>query len=308
MRKFISLVILLIAVSAPLKLAAEEKIPAPVGWVNDFVGIIDDGHKKKIEAIIEETERATSAEIAVAVFDSIAPYDEASYARLVFDSWKIGKKGKDNGVLILIALAEHRWRIEVGYGLEGILPDGLCGQIGRSKMVPLFKQDKYAEGIYEGVATIAAVIAKEYKTDLSTIAGVDTTLSPEKNRDIDFVATIFLTIFLLVLLLTTLQALDKRIWIRLGDIPAYLISSYGLLRGNSVYIAIAFFYAFLWMCLLALLSVTGIRTTVEGEWKDDRWVPSGGGIGFGGGFGGGGGGFGGFGGGGGGGGGAGGGW
>ncbi|KPK39079.1 MAG: hypothetical protein AMJ78_09015, partial [Omnitrophica WOR_2 bacterium SM23_29] len=155
-----------------VEVVSSEKITAPVGWVNDFAGVIDEGYEKKMEVIIEETERVTSAEIAVVTFKSIAPYDEASYARLVFDNWKIGKKDKDNGVLVLIGIAERRWRIEVGYGLEGILPDGLCGKIGRDYMVPYFRQGKYGEGLYNAVAAIAKIIAQDAHANLSSLEGV----------------------------------------------------------------------------------------------------------------------------------------
>jgi len=180
MKKYLFLVLFLACVFFSVGIEAEEKIPLPVGWVNDFAGVIGEGYKEKIETVIEETEGATSAEIAVATFKSISPYDEASYARLVFDNWKIGKKGKDNGVLVLIAVTEHRWRIEVGYGLEGILPDGLCGQIGRNYMVPYFRQGKYGEGLYYAVAAIAKIIAQDAHTSLSSLEGVEVKKYSEK--------------------------------------------------------------------------------------------------------------------------------
>ncbi len=144
-----------------------ENVPQPAGWVNDFANVIDKGTSEKITSLIEELEQKTTAEIAVVTVNSIAPYDEKEYARLLFDNWKPGKKGKDNGVLILLAIKEHRWRIETGYGVEGILPDGLCGEIGRNYMVPYFKQGNYSKGLYEGVKAIASVIAKNSNITLS---------------------------------------------------------------------------------------------------------------------------------------------
>jgi len=91
---------------------------------------------------------------------------------LLFDNWKPGKKGKDNGVLILLAIKERRWRIETGYGVEGILPDGVCGEIGRDYMVPYFKQNEYSEGLYQGVIKIAQVIGKDANIELNTLQGV----------------------------------------------------------------------------------------------------------------------------------------
>ncbi|PIP19144.1 MAG: hypothetical protein COX41_04400, partial [Candidatus Omnitrophica bacterium CG23_combo_of_CG06-09_8_20_14_all_41_10] len=148
-----------------------ENIPQPEGWVNDFAGVINPEYKEKINALILELEAKTSSEIVVVTVTSIAPYDETQYARMLFDKWKPGKKGKDNGVLVLLAVKERRWRIETGYGVEGILPDGICGEIGRNYMAPYFKTGKYSEGIYYGVDKIAGIIAKETGVKLETISG-----------------------------------------------------------------------------------------------------------------------------------------
>jgi len=154
--------------------AAAEDIPAPDGWVNDFAGVISPEYKEKLTSLISELEQKTTAEIAVVTVNSIAPYDEKEYARLLFDNWKPGKKGKDNGVLVLLAIKERRWRIETGYGVEGILPDGLCGEIGRNYMVPYFKEGRYGEGLYYGVIEIAKIIANNSSVDLQ---GVETSAS-----------------------------------------------------------------------------------------------------------------------------------
>ncbi len=158
--------ILLIAVLLPWR-AHAESVPEPAGWVNDFAGTISAEYKNKLTVLIEELEEKTSADIAVVTIASIAPYDETQYARMLFDRWKPGKKGKDNGVLILLAIKERRWRIETGYGLEGILPDSVCGEIGRNYMVPYFKSGKYAEGLYAGAVEIAHRIAAERGVSLS---------------------------------------------------------------------------------------------------------------------------------------------
>ena len=153
-------VFILAVIVLPLSLKAED-VAKPLGWVSDFAGVIQPEYRAKLENLIVEVENKTQAEIVVATVNYMAPYDERQYARLLFDSWKPGKKDKDNGVLVLLAIKERRWRIETGYGLEGILPDGLCGEIGRNYMVPYFKEGKYAEGLYAGVSKIARVIAHD---------------------------------------------------------------------------------------------------------------------------------------------------
>ncbi len=155
-----------------------QNVPQPVGWVNDFANVIDQGNAAKLNSLIEEVEQKTTTEIAVVTINSIAPYDEKEYARLLFDNWKPGKKGKDNGVLVFLAVKERRWRIETGYGVEGILPDGLCGEIGRNYMVPYFKEGNYGEGLYQGVRAIANIIAKDARVTLATLGNFEE-ISPE---------------------------------------------------------------------------------------------------------------------------------
>ncbi len=165
-----------------------EVIPKPEGWINDYAHVISAEYQKKLEALISELESKTSAEIAVVTVKSIAPHDEVGYARLLFDNWKIGKKGRDNGVLVFLAVDERRWRIETGYGVEGILTDGRCGEIGRNVMVPIFKQGNYGEGLYSGVAAIASLIARDSKVTIDGLA--DYNPSRESNTIDPFVSFI----------------------------------------------------------------------------------------------------------------------
>jgi len=138
--------------------------------VTDSAGVISREYRDKLNALILDLEDKTTAQIAVFSVGSIAPYNEKTYAQMLFDKWKLGEKGKDNGVLVLLAVKERRWHIETGYGVEGILPDGLCGEIGRNFMVPYFKEGKFAQGLYSGVARIAQIIANDSGVKLGTPA------------------------------------------------------------------------------------------------------------------------------------------
>ncbi len=157
--RYRGLFLVLIFIIWPLS-GYSQDIPQPRGWVNDFAGVISPQELEKLDSLIQGLEGETGAEIAVVTVKSIAPYDEKEYARLLFDNWQPGKKGKDNGLLVLLAVQDKRWRIETGYGLEGILPDGLCGEIGRNYMVPYFKEARYGEGFYQGLLKIKEVIVK----------------------------------------------------------------------------------------------------------------------------------------------------
>ena len=185
---------LLLFLSLPLVAYAQD-LPQPSGWINDFAGVISTEYKEKINALISELETKTSAEIAVVTVSSISPYGEIEYSRMLFDKWKPGKKGKDNGVLVLLAVKERRWRIETGYGVEGILPDGICGEIGRNYMVPYFKTGKYSEGIYYGVGKIASIIAKEAGVKLEIT--LSSTNAPNTSGSENYAIFILILFFIL---------------------------------------------------------------------------------------------------------------
>ncbi|MDO8734782.1 MAG: TPM domain-containing protein, partial [Elusimicrobiota bacterium] len=85
----------------------------------------------------------------------------------LFKEWGIGKKGKDNGVLLISSIEDRKVKIEVGYGLEGILPDGLCGEILDTYIVPYFKDGEYGKGMAAGVVAVASVIVKDAGVELT---------------------------------------------------------------------------------------------------------------------------------------------
>jgi uncharacterized protein len=200
--RLIKLLFLTVFVFFSFPCFAKEEVPLPEGWVNDFAGVISSEYKEKISSLVQELEQKTSAEICVVTRSSIEPYGENEYAQLLFDNWKIGKKGKDNGVLILLAVKERRWRIHTGYGVEGILPDGACGEIGRTYMVPYFKDGKYSEGLYYGVAAVANIICKDANVALAGLNGIN---FEEKSKSEGVPAFVFLLVFLFFIMFSLLR-------------------------------------------------------------------------------------------------------
>lgn len=142
-------------------------LPKPNGWVADYAGVINDSDKAQINAYLTELEQKTSAEVAVVTIESMGNDTVERVAVDLFAKWGIGKKGKDNGILFLTVLDEKKTRIEVGYGLEGILPDGKTGQILDSYVLPYYKQGDFSKGILSGSAVIAAVIANSAGVELT---------------------------------------------------------------------------------------------------------------------------------------------
>ena len=135
--------------------AAKMQFPRYYGFVNDYANILDADTIEKIEGLCRSLEAKTSAELAIAVVKTVSPLDSKDYAVKLFESWKIGKKGKDNGILILLAVEDRRVEIEVGYGLEGVINDAKAGQILDEYVVPYLKEGKFAEGLYNGARAIA---------------------------------------------------------------------------------------------------------------------------------------------------------
>lgn len=149
--------------------AAAQQIPVPQGFVTDTAGVIDAPTRARIEALAQELQQKTGAEIAVLTVGSTAPLDDFTYAMQVAERWKVGKKGDDNGVVVLVAVQDRKVRVVTGYGVEGVLPDGLVGNIQDREMVPEFRAGRIGEGIWRGVAALAQRIAAERGATLTGV-------------------------------------------------------------------------------------------------------------------------------------------
>ena len=143
--------------------------PAASGYVVDQSGIIDSAARSRIEGWILELKQKTTAEAAVVTVDSTGPLSIEEYAVNLFQRFGIGQKGRDNGVLLLVAYKDRHMRIEVGYGLEGAITDAYSSRIINTIMVPEFKEGHFSDGIEKGTAAIVTLIAKEYNITLTGV-------------------------------------------------------------------------------------------------------------------------------------------
>ncbi|RXH56857.1 TPM domain-containing protein [Granulicella sibirica] len=143
-------------------------LPAPTGYVNDFAGVLNPTTKQNLEALCTDVDKQAHAQIAVVTIKTIdgdQSIDE--FATALEEKWKVGAKGTDRGLLMLFVMTPRAGRIEVGYGLEGILNDAKVGTIGRT-MVPAASQNDYNTAIPLGVQQIAQVIAADAGVTLTT--------------------------------------------------------------------------------------------------------------------------------------------
>jgi len=150
---------LLIAAALALSL---EVPPQPLGRVNDFAGLLSPGERARIEARLRAIEEATSNQFAVAIFRSLEGESLEDFSIRLADAWKVGQKGRDNGLLLLIFTEDRKIRIEVGSGLEGVITDALSGRVIRDVLAPRFREGRYAEGILAAVDALDRVSRGEF--------------------------------------------------------------------------------------------------------------------------------------------------
>lgn len=146
---------------------ANEKFPKPVGAVNDFAGVITPQYERAMNSLALKVLQKTGTSVVVATFKSIGDNDPADFANKLYEAWGIGKKGEDKGVLIFLAVKERKVRIETGYGVEGILPDGRVGEILDRYVVPYLKKGNYGKGLSNAMVVVSTIVARDAKVSLT---------------------------------------------------------------------------------------------------------------------------------------------
>jgi uncharacterized protein len=158
----------LLAATALAQAAAEspDKLAKPTSYVSDFASVMDAESRQSAEALCTEVDQKAHAQIAVVTVNSLDGMSIEEFSTALYDKWKIGPKATDKGILMLFAIKDHKRRIEVGPGLQGILNDAKVGDIGRS-MVPQLQAGQYGPAILGGVQQIANDIAADAGVTLS---------------------------------------------------------------------------------------------------------------------------------------------
>lgn len=156
--------ILLAGLLLSLPCYAEAAIPSPTKefFVNDFAGVLDASDEQYIQLAAVQLQEATTAQVVVVTIQSLQGEPLEEYAYQLFKQCGIGSAEKNNGVLILVAIDDRKSRIEVGYGLEGALPDGKTGRIQDEYMIPYFRENDFSSGIRNGFLAIVQEVYDEY--------------------------------------------------------------------------------------------------------------------------------------------------
>jgi uncharacterized protein len=172
----------------------------PTDYVNDFSNVLDQATTAQLDDLCRQIDQKAHAQIAVVTVRSLDGSDIESYAADLYKQWGIGSKSTNRGVLILVATQDHRYRIEVGYGLEPILPDGKTGGFGR-EAVPLLRQNDYGGAIALMVSRVAGVIAQDAGIQLTGVrpaAPATGPREPDQGLSAGWIAILILVIVVLL--------------------------------------------------------------------------------------------------------------
>jgi len=155
---------LALIVSLAMCTAASASTPEPPAvprdYVADLAGIIRPDVRDRLNGQLRELEQKTTAQVLVLTVQSLDGQSIEEFAFTTKEKWKLGLKGKDNGVLLVVAVKDRKYRFEIGYGLESVLPDSLVGSLGREYLVPSFRQGDYGAGISAATAVMIQTIAE----------------------------------------------------------------------------------------------------------------------------------------------------
>ncbi len=191
----------------------------PTRHVNDYANILDSTTKENLEAMLLKFEKETSNQLVIATFNSLEGQVLEDFSIKLAQKWKIGTKKHDNGVILLVFKNDRQVRIEVGYGLEGALPDIISSQIIRHEIVPSFKEGNYNKGITDGITAIINATKGEYKSN--NAQNQDGEL--ETNKLVLSLALMFYLIFPLIAYLICLFLCIQFLGVPLGVIVGLVI-------------------------------------------------------------------------------------
>jgi uncharacterized protein len=180
----------------------------PTGYVNDFAHVLDPKAVAQMEEICRQIDQKAHAQIAVVTVHSLDGSDIESYAVNLFKNWGIGDKASNRGVLILYAIDDRKSRIEVGYGLEPILPDGKVGRFQR-EAIPFMRSGNYSQALLLVTSRVSDVMAKDAGVQLSTPQLAPSPTGPQEQPagGISVTGIVLVIIVILVVLLTPLRTL-----------------------------------------------------------------------------------------------------
>ena len=187
-----SLVLMTLLLISSLHMVSASEFSTYDGWVNDDARVLDDEQRVELESFFTFIEQNTSAELVFISVNTTEPWTPEEYRTKLFQAWHVGKADKDNGLLILYAVQEHRLEVEVGYGLEGILPDSKIGRLLDEQYVPL----RDVGNVSEGIVALAAALGQVVLDNAEEVRSGQTTSIPDWVAVLIIIAVVGLFIFM----------------------------------------------------------------------------------------------------------------
>ncbi len=161
-RQVLNLVAVILIISAPVALCyGKADLPMPRHFVEDYANVINDSDERSLNGILQELEQKTGAQYIILTVKTTEGIPIQQFSIELTDKWKLGQKGKDNGMLFVLAAADRKYWFNTGYGLEGFITDQYCGRVGREVLVPFLKKGDYGKGIYQANLQIVQRIAEQ---------------------------------------------------------------------------------------------------------------------------------------------------
>uniref|UniRef100_UPI00262E091E TPM domain-containing protein n=1 Tax=Oceanispirochaeta sp. TaxID=2035350 RepID=UPI00262E091E len=161
-------------------------VPSLKGRVNDNAGIFSSSQKQNLESTLAALENQTSIQMAVLTIPSLDGEDLEGFSIRTVEKWKLGQKGEDKGILLLLALEDRKVRLEVGYGLESELTDAKTGYIVREVMIPYFSKGDFAGGIIAGTAVVTDVVKGDKDISAEALSRSQTSQNRPTGRSLPF--------------------------------------------------------------------------------------------------------------------------
>jgi uncharacterized protein len=191
--------ILLVTVATATTGFSQADLPLPQHYVEDYANVINPSDEHSLNGILQELNQKTGTQYIVLTVPSTGGLPIEQYSIELAEKWKLGRKGKDNGMLFVFAQKERQARFEVGYGLEGYITDQYTNRVGRNVLVPNIKQGNTSRGIYETNLQIAQRIATEYGVTLSGMPDIKPVPARDGRRSLPCCSVLPMLFFMLLI-------------------------------------------------------------------------------------------------------------
>ena len=199
-RPVLNLVAVILIISAGVAVCyGRADLPMPRHYVEDYANVINDSDEHSLNGILQELEQKTGAQYIILTVKTTEGVPIQQFSIELTDKWKLGQKGKDNGMLFVFAAADRKYWFNTGYGLEGFITDQYCGRVGREVLVPFLKKGDYSKGIYQANLQIVQRIAEQSGVVLTGMPKLKSVPAAQRRRGLPCFSVLLLLLFMFLL-------------------------------------------------------------------------------------------------------------